>query len=138
MGHGRLVVRDGPRQYRLRAERLRHVLVVRGRGLRAGSSGELALRDAACGSLLGACTVERLGHRRADFFGGAAWVSELTASVEVKPSSSLAGFAEYRHDQAESPSYFRGSVVGLGTPLAPFIANSKTQDTVLVGATAWF
>ena len=72
------------------------------------------------------------------FWGGAGWVSELTASVEIKPTDFLAGFVEYRHDQAESPSYFRGSVVGSGTPLAPFVANSKTQDTVTVGATSWF
>jgi hypothetical protein len=72
------------------------------------------------------------------FWGGASWVSELTVSVEVKPSGSLASFVEYRHDQAESPSYFRGSVVGSGTSLAPFVANSKTQDTVTIGATTWF
>jgi hypothetical protein len=72
------------------------------------------------------------------FWGGAGWVSELTASVEVQPSDFLAGFVEYRHDQADSPSYFRGSVAGSGTPLSPFVANSKTQDTVTIGATSWF
>ena len=42
------------------------------------------------------------------FWGGAYWVSELTATVEIKPPGSLASFVEYRHDQAESPIYFRG------------------------------
>jgi hypothetical protein len=72
------------------------------------------------------------------FWGGAKWVTEGTATVDVQPIDRVIVRLEYRHDQAESPLYFRGSVGGSGTAASPFVANSETQDTLTVGATTWF
>jgi hypothetical protein len=37
------------------------------------------------------------------FWGGANWVSELTATVDLQPADPVVVRIEYRHDQAESP-----------------------------------
>jgi hypothetical protein len=72
------------------------------------------------------------------FWAGAKWVTEGTATLDVQPVDHLIVRFEYRHDQAESPLYFRGSVAGLGTAASPFVPNSETQDTLTLGATTWF
>jgi hypothetical protein len=73
------------------------------------------------------------------FWAGSNWVSSGTATVEVRPTvEQLSLRAEYRHDQSQAPIYFRGNVMGTGTPLDPFVTNSKSQDTLLVGAVGWF
>jgi hypothetical protein len=71
------------------------------------------------------------------FWGGAAWVWSATVTLDVRLHDQLSIRLEYRHDAANAPLYFRGSVEGDGA-LTPYIANATTQDTVLLGATAWF
>ena len=72
------------------------------------------------------------------FWGGVEWVSSGTATLDVRPHDNLSVRVEYRHDVAASPLYFGRNVRGDGTTTAPFIANARTQDTLLAGATAWF
>jgi len=72
------------------------------------------------------------------FWGGAEWVSSGTATVDVRPHDQLSVRLEYRHDAAEAPLFFGRNVQGDGTPQAPYVANAKTQDTILLGGTAWF
>ena len=72
------------------------------------------------------------------FWGGSRWVSEGTVTVDVEPIDRLTLMLEYRHDQAEAPLYFRGTVLGSGAAENPFVANSKSQNTLTLGATTWF
>lgn len=72
------------------------------------------------------------------FWGGVEWVSSGTATVDVRPAEQLSIRAEYRHDVADSPLFFGRNVEGAGSAAAPYLANARTQDTVLLGATAWF
>jgi hypothetical protein len=71
------------------------------------------------------------------FWGGVEWVSSFTATIDVRPHDNLSVRLEYRHDQADAPLYFRGQVEGSGDDAAPFVPNARSQDTVLLGATAW-
>ena len=71
------------------------------------------------------------------FWGGLGWVWSGTVTIDARPHEQLSIRLEYRHDAANAPLYFRGSVEGNGV-LTPYIANATTQDTVLLGATAWF
>ena len=72
------------------------------------------------------------------FWSGVEWVSSATATLDVRPYQQLSVRLEYRHDAAEAPLYFGRNVGGDGTTQAPFVANARTQDTALLGATAWF
>lgn len=72
------------------------------------------------------------------FWSGVEWVSSLTATLDVRPVDHLSVRLEYRHDVSEAPLYFGRDVRGDGSAAAPFIANARTQDTALLGATAWF
>lgn len=65
------------------------------------------------------------------FWAGAEWVTSGTATLEARPHEHLSVRLEYRHDAAERAIYFGRNV----TADAP---NARTQDTVLLGATAWF
>jgi hypothetical protein len=72
------------------------------------------------------------------FWGGVEWVSSLTTTLEARPVDNLSVRLEYRHDVAAAPLYFGRKVVGDGSAAAPFLPNARTQDTALLGATAWF
>ena len=72
------------------------------------------------------------------FWGGVEWVSSATATLEVQPHDQLSARLEYRHDAAEGPLYFARNVQGDGTPQSPYAANARTQDTIVLGGTAWF
>lgn len=72
------------------------------------------------------------------FWGGVEWVSSGTATLEVRPHDQLSVRLEYRHDEADTPLFFGRNVQGSGSSDAPYVANARTQDTVLLGATAWF
>ena len=65
------------------------------------------------------------------------WVSSATVTVDVRPHDHLSVRLEYRHDQADGDIYFRGDV-----PRDPItnaaIANAHQQDTLTLGATAWY
>jgi hypothetical protein len=72
------------------------------------------------------------------FFGGVEWVTSATATLDVRPHEQIAIRVEYRHDVAEAPLYFGRNVTGDGSAAAPYLANARTQDTAVLGATAWF
>jgi hypothetical protein len=57
------------------------------------------------------------------------WVASGTATAQYQPTDGLLFRLEVRHDQAASDAYFSGSAV---------MPASRHQDTVTVGATAWF
>jgi hypothetical protein len=69
---------------------------------------------------------------------GAQGVVSGTATVDVRPQDNLSIRLEYRHDQGATPLYFRGEVLGTGAASSPYEPNSHTQDTILLGGTAWF
>ncbi len=71
------------------------------------------------------------------FFSGARWVGSGTATGEVRPLEGFAVRLEYRHDEADSPLYFRGASTGNGSTGAPFIPNTPRQDTVTVAVLGW-
>ncbi|MBS2015087.1 MAG: porin [Deltaproteobacteria bacterium] len=84
---------------------------------------------------------EKTGARRVSapiFWAGAEWVSEGTFTVDLRPHDNVSFRIELRHDEAEAPLYFRGNVQGDGSSAAPFVPNARAQNTLLVGATAWF
>lgn len=72
------------------------------------------------------------------FWNGAEWVSSATATIEVRPKFPISARLEVRHDVAERALFFRRDVQGDGSTTAPYAANARTQDTLLLGATAWF
>jgi hypothetical protein len=54
------------------------------------------------------------------------WVSSGTATLDWRPHDNASIRLEYRHDEAAGELYFR------------LAANSRSQDTLTLGATAWF
>lgn len=71
------------------------------------------------------------------FWSGAPWVSSQTLTLDVRPVSNLSIRLELRHDQAGSNLYYRGEVEGTGEPERPFVPNARSQNTALLGFTAW-
>ncbi len=72
------------------------------------------------------------------FWGGVEWVSSGTATLDVRPHDNISVRLEYRHDAADTPLFFGTNVQGDGTTSSPYVVNARTQDTLLLGATAWF
>lgn len=74
------------------------------------------------------------------FWGGAEWVSGATVGIDLHPEDHVSLRLEYRHDEAAGDLYFRGAVGRAMTPTGPgnFVANTRSQDTVTLGTTAWF
>jgi hypothetical protein len=65
------------------------------------------------------------------------WVSSQTLTVELRPREGLSLRLELRHDQAAAELYFGGAVQGDGRA-SPWRANRRAQDTLTLGAVAWF
>lgn len=65
------------------------------------------------------------------------WVSSATATLDYRPHERVSFRLEVRHDQAAGPAYFQGTVAGDGVT-TPFLPNAAAQDTLTLGATAWF
>lgn len=65
------------------------------------------------------------------------WVASATVTGTWRPAPNLLIRAEYRHDQAPSDVFFDGDVAGDGTA-APFVPNAEAQDTITLGAVAYF
>lgn len=63
------------------------------------------------------------------FWAGSRWVSSGTLTLDTRPAETLSVRLEFRHDQSEAPLYFSHVTM---TP------NATHQDTVTVGAVAWF
>lgn len=73
------------------------------------------------------------------FWNGVEWVSSATATLDVRPHDNISFRVEFRHDQADGLLYFTGdTLVGNGSAAAPFLPNARKQQTLLLGATAWF
>lgn len=65
------------------------------------------------------------------------WVSSGTGTLEVRPVDHISFRLEYRHDHAASEVFF-GGTVATDMTTGQFIANRASQDTLTLGATAWF
>jgi hypothetical protein len=63
-------------------------------------------------------------------------VSGATLTLDFRPHGNLSLRLEYRRDHASSEMYYRDLVPGDGT--AGFVANARSQDTLLAGLVAWF
>jgi hypothetical protein len=73
------------------------------------------------------------------FWNGVEWVSSFTATVDVRPHDNISFRLEFRHDQADGLLYFTGdTLTGDGSAKSPFLPNARRQETLLLGATAWF
>jgi len=73
------------------------------------------------------------------FWNGVEWVSSATATLDVRPHSNISVRLEFRHDQADGLLYFTGdTLVGDGSAAQPYVTNARRQQTLLLGATAWF
>lgn len=73
------------------------------------------------------------------FWNGVEWVSSATATLDVRPHSNVSFRLEFRHDQADGLLYYTGdTLVGDGSVGKPFVTNARRQQTLLIGATAWF
>lgn len=70
-------------------------------------------------------------------FWPTAWIGSATTTLAYQPVAGVSVRCEYRHDQATTAVFFGGRVEGDGAAL-PFVADRKRQDTITVGATAWF
>jgi len=71
------------------------------------------------------------------FWGGSRWISEGTLTLDARPAETLSVRLEYRHDQAQAPLFFEGTVA-TDPSTGDFLPNAKHQDTITVGAVAWF
>ena len=78
-----------------------------------------------------------LGGSAARLFFPTADVASATLTLDARPQDGLSVRLEYRHDAAGAPMYFRGAVAGDGVT-SPYVPTSRTQDTLTLGATAWF
>ena len=84
-------------------------------------------------------------HAASDAHGTAArifwpgdWVAEGTGTIDVRPRDYLSIRLEYRHDAGAKDMFFKGNVKGDGSTQSPFVPNARSQDTLTLGATAWF
>ncbi|MBX7190421.1 MAG: outer membrane beta-barrel protein [Sandaracinaceae bacterium] len=69
--------------------------------------------------------------------GGDQWVSSGTLTFEVRPVDHILFRLEYRHDHAASEIFF-GGAVSTDAMTGQAIMNRTSQDTLTLGATAWF
>ncbi len=72
------------------------------------------------------------------FWNGVEWVSSQTATLDYRPHDQISLRLEYRHDIADTPLYFGRDVTGTGSSTDPYVPDRRTQDTLLLGGTAWF
>jgi len=65
------------------------------------------------------------------------WMASGTATLALAPTDGLSIRLEYRHDQANDDVFFAGDVAGDGAAM-PFVPDNDQQDTITLGAVAWF
>ena len=70
------------------------------------------------------------------FWAGSHWVTSQTATVDVRPTDNISVRLELRHDEAQTPLYFAGAVATDAT--GAYVPNATSQNTLTLGATAWF
>jgi hypothetical protein len=71
----------------------------------------------------------------AAIFWPARWVTSGTATVDYRPGRYISWMVEYRHDQGERAMFFGRQVA---SPDGSMIPTQRAQNTVTLGATAWF
>lgn len=81
--------------------------------------------------------VEQVPPGATPIFWPVRWVSSATATLDYRPHERVSFRLEVRHDQAAGRAYFQGAVAGDGVA-APYLPNAAAQDTLTLGATAWF
>lgn len=81
--------------------------------------------------------LEQVADGASAIFWPTGWIASGTATLAVQPVDGLSVRLEYRHDQAEGDVFFGGTVDGDGTT-TPYVPNRRAQDTITLGATAWF
>ena len=64
-------------------------------------------------------------------------VGSGTFTADVRPHPNLSFRVEYRHDAANTDTFFEGRPQGDGVN-TPYVPNSSSQDTLTAGATGWF
>jgi putative OmpL-like beta-barrel porin-2 len=65
------------------------------------------------------------------------WVGEGTATLAYQPVDHVSARLEFRHDQAAANAFFGGDVP-IDVMTGAYIPNRDMQDTLTLGATAWF
>ena len=103
--------------------------------------GKLAFSDRLYAAVRGDYFYERVAERggvaASAIFWPTPWLASATATLAYQPAGGLSLRFEVRHDHAGSPTFFGGTVAGDGV-LTPFVPDRAAQDTVTLGATAWF
>lgn len=77
------------------------------------------------------------GTSAAPIFWPTSWLTSATATVAFQPRDGLSLRVEMRHDHAKNRVFFGDDVMGDGVT-TPYVPNRRAQDTVTVGAVAWF
>lgn len=80
---------------------------------------------------------ESSGTTAAPIFWPTTWLASGTATVALQPVDGLSIRVELRHDHAKDRVFYGGDVTGDGV-MTPYVANRRAQDTLTVGAVAWF
>jgi hypothetical protein len=70
------------------------------------------------------------------FWSGAAWIASGTLTADYRPADNISVRLEFRHDEAQKDLFFAGQVPMSTDGFA--IPNARTQNTLTVGAVAWF
>jgi hypothetical protein len=103
--------------------------------------GKVALTSKLYASVRGDAFYEKVASDRtgtaAAIFWPTEWISSGTATLAYQPTTSASIRLEYRHDQAKTDVFFGGAVAGDGVT-TPFVFDRESQDTITLGATAWF
>lgn len=70
------------------------------------------------------------------FWSGATWIASGTLTADYRPADNISLRLELRHDEAQKNLFFAGQVPYTTDGFA--IPNARTQNTLTVGAVAWF
>lgn len=77
------------------------------------------------------------GATAAALFWPTPWIASGTATLALQPADGISLRLELRHDRAKTEVFFGGDVAGDGLVM-PFEANRRAQNTLTLGAVAWF
>ena len=80
---------------------------------------------------------EKSGVSATPIFWPTTWLASATATLALQPADGLSIRLELRHDHAKDRVFFGGEVSGDGV-LTPYVTNRRAQDTLTLGAVAWF
>jgi hypothetical protein len=95
------------------------------------------LYAAARGDYFREWVAEKSGVSAAAIFWPTQWISSGTVTLAAQPIDGLSVRLEFRHDHAKTPAFFGGTVAGDGVT-TPYVPNRRAQETLTLGATAWF